>query len=224
MELDQLQERWRQLDQKLDRTLATNSAVLRQIGLQATRRRINRLAVWPVIDLAFGVGVLVVCGPFLGEHWPEPTLVLPALGLMVASVLFVIDNIRQLASASRVAWDGPIAEIQLAVSRLRLARIRQFKWIILLSPLLWLCVMTVVGELIVGVNLIQTFDRVWVVANIAFGLLFVPAGVLIARALRQRWQHYPFWQNLLDNISGRSLCTAQQELKRWADLGNEPSA
>jgi hypothetical protein len=224
MELDQLQERWRQLDQKLDQTLATNSAVLRQIGLQETRRRINRLAVRPMIDLAFGVGVLVVAGSFLGDHWPEPTLVLPALGLMVASVLFVIDNIRQLASASRVAWDGPIADIQLAVSRLRHARIRQFKWIILLSPLLWLCIMAVGGMLIFGVNVMKTFDALWVVANIAFGLLFVPAGAVIARALGRRWQHYPFWRNLLDDISGRSLAGAQQELRRWAELGNEPSA
>jgi len=224
MELDQLQERWRQLDQKLGRTLATNAAVLRQIGVQRTRRHINRLAVWPVIDLAFGVAVLLVSGSFLGDHWPEPTLVLPASGLMVASVLFVIDNIRQLASASRVAWDGPIADIQLAVSRLRHARIRQFKWIILLSPLLWLCMMTVGGELIFGVNVIKTFDPVWVVANIAFGLLFVPAGVVIARTLGGRWQHHPFWRNLLDDISGRSLVTAQQELKRWVELGDEPSA
>ncbi len=224
MELDQLQERWRQLDQKLDRTLATKSAVLRQIGLQGTRRRINRLAVRPVIDLAFGVGVLLVTGSFLGDHWPEPTLVLPALGLVVASVLFVIDNIRQLASASRVAWDGPIADIQFAVSRLRHARIRQFKWIILLSPLLWLCMMAVGGMLIFGVNVMKTFDTLWVVGNIAFGLLFVPAGAVIARALGRRWQHHPFWRNLLDDISGRSLARAQQELRRWADLGNEPSA
>jgi hypothetical protein len=224
MELDQLQERWRQLDQKLGRTLATNSAVLRHIGLQRTRRHINRLAVWPVIDLAFGVGVLLVTGSFLGDHWSEPTLVLPTLGLMGASVLFVIDNVRQLVSASKVAWDGPIAEIQLAVSRLRHTRIRQFKWIILLSPLLWLCMMTVGGKLIFDVNVIQLFDPGWVVANIAFGLLFVPGGVVIARALRRRWQHYPFWQNLLDDISGHSLVTAQQELKRWVELGDEPSA
>ena len=224
MELDQLQERWRQLDHKLDRTLATNSAVLRQIGLQGTRRRINRLAVWPVIDLAFGVGVLLVTGSFLGDHWPEPTLVLPALGLMVASVLFVIDNIRQLASASSVAWDGPIADIQLAVSRFRRARIRQFKWIILLSPLLWFCTLTVGLKLSLDLNVIESFDPGWVVANIAFGLLFVPAGVVIARALGRRWQHHPFWRNLLDDISGRSLATAQKELKRWSELGNEPSA
>jgi hypothetical protein len=229
MELDQLQERWRQLDQKLGRTLAMNSAVLRQIGLQRTRRRINRLAVWPVIDLAFGVGVLLVTGSFLGDHWSEPTLVLPALGLMVASVLFVIDNIRQLESASRVAWDGPIADIQLAVNRLRYARIRQFKWIILGSPLVGFC------GLIVGLqwlldwlpephSILDKLDPWWVVANVAFGLLFVPGGVVIARALRRRWQHYPFWQNLLDNISGRSLVTVRQELKRWVELGDEPSA
>ena len=139
MELDQLQERWRQLDHKLDRALATNTAVLRQIALQGTRRRINRLAVWPVIDLLFGVGVLLFTGSFLIDHWLEPTLVLLALGLMVAAILFVIDNVRQLEFASRVAWDGPVADIQLAVNRLCHARIRQFKWIILLSPLVGFC-------------------------------------------------------------------------------------
>ena len=224
MELDQLQERWCQLDHKLDRALATNPALLRQIVLQGTRRHINRLAVWPVIDLAFGGGVLLVTGSFLGDHWPEPTLAAPALALMVATVLFVIGNVRQLASASRVAWDGPIAEIQLAVSRLRHARIRQFKWIILLSPLLWICAMTVGSKLVLDVNVIKAFDPAWVVANIAFGLLFVPAGVVIARALGRRWQHHSFWRNLLDDISGRSLASAQQDLNRWAELGNEPSA
>jgi hypothetical protein len=229
MDLDQLQARWHQLEEKLDRTLATNSALLRQIGLQGTRRRINRLAVWPVIDLVFGVGVFLFAGSFLGDHWAEPTLVLPALALMVASVLFVIDNIGQLESASRVAWDGPISNIQLAVSRLRLARIRQFKWIILLSPLVGFC------GLIVGLQwlldrlpephfILDEVNPWWVVGNIAFGVLFVPGGVMIARALRRRWQHSPFWKNVLDHISGRSLVTAQQELKRWVEMGDEHSA
>ncbi|MGA2256239.1 MAG: hypothetical protein ABSG53_16440 [Thermoguttaceae bacterium] len=96
--------------------------------------------------------------------------------------------------------------------------------IILLSPLLWLCMMAVGAELIFGVNVIKSFDPVWVAANIAFGLLFVPDGVAIARALRRRWQHHPFWRNLLDDISGRSLVTAQQELKGWVELGDDRSA
>jgi hypothetical protein len=77
---------------------------------------------------------------------------------------------------------------------------------------------------IFDVNVMKTFDPMWVVANFAFGLLFVPAGVVIARALGRRWQHHPFWRSLLDDISGRSLATAQQELKTWAELGNEPAA
>ena len=181
-----------------------------------------------MIDLVFGVAVLLFTGSFLGDHWLEPTLVLLALGLMVASVVFVIDNIRQLEYASRVAWDGPIADIQLAVNRLRHARIRQFKWIILLSPLVGFC------GLIVGLQwlldrlpephfILDKLDPWWVVANIVFGVAFIPAGVVIARGLGRRWQQQPFWQNLLDDISGRSLAAAQQELKRWDELGNEGS-
>lgn len=47
---------------------------------------------------------------------------------------------------------------------------------------------------------------------------------LDSRINSRRWQHHTFWRNLMDDISGRSLATAQQELKRWAELGNERSA
>jgi hypothetical protein len=39
--------------------------------------------------------------------------------------------------------------------------------------------MTVGGKLILDVNVIQSFAPVWVVANIAFGLVFVPGQIKI---------------------------------------------
>ena len=203
---------------------ATHAALLRQIYLQDTRRRINRVALWRVIDLAFGVGVLAVSGACLGDHWPKPALVTAALGLMVAAVLFLVDNVRQLVAVSKVGWTGPIADIQLIVSRLRQARVRQVKWIILLSPLLGLCLVAVVGSLIFGANVLESLDPGWVSSSIAFGLLFIPGGILIARACQRRWQGSATWRNLLDGVSGRSLVAAQQELERWADLGDEMTA
>jgi hypothetical protein len=222
MELEQLQERWHQLDQKLERTMTINTALLRQIRLQGTRQRLSRFAVWPVIDLVFAALVLFFSGSFLGNHWPQPTLVIPALGLMIAAVFLVIDNIQQLVCVSRISWDGPIRDIQLALSRLCHARIRQFKWVLFLSPLLWVCLLLVGSKVLFDVNGLESFDPWWLAANIAFGLLFIPAGILIARALEQRWQRTPFWQTVMESVSGHSLGVARKELQHWAEFGDEP--
>src|SRR5580658_5713088 len=96
MELDQLQAQWRLLDQKLDRSLALQAAVLQRVRVQGARRHLNALAFWPVLDLAFAALVLLVSGSCLGDHWSSPTLAIPAACLMIASIAFLIGNIRQL--------------------------------------------------------------------------------------------------------------------------------
>jgi len=44
-------------------------------------------------------------------------------------------SIRQLERVAKLDWCGPVAEIQSSLERLRVVKIRQFKWIMLLSPL-----------------------------------------------------------------------------------------
>jgi hypothetical protein len=224
MELEQLERRWQLLDQKLDRTITMHSSLLRRAHLQAARRHVNRLAVWPMIDLVFAAVVVLASGSCLGDYWSSATLAIPTGALMMAGIFFLISNIRQLGDVFGITWDGPIGDIQLAMNRVRLARIRQLKWIILLGPLLWLCMMAVGGELLVGkrmLNVIASFDRAWLIGNIAFGILFIPVGMLFARMLSQSWQGSSFWKNLVDDVSGRSLVAARLELDRWSDVTNE---
>lgn len=221
MELEQLQSRWRLLDQKLDRTLAMQASLLRQVHLEAARRHINRLAVWPTIDLAFGIVVLLAAGSCLGDHWTTASLSAPAAALMAAAILFLVGNILQLKSVLGIAWDGPITDIQRVMGGVRRARIRQLKWIVLLSPLVWFCLMCVGGELFFGLNVIQAFSPLWTVANIGLGILFVPVGMWLARSLSRRGHDSSFWRTVLDDVSGRSLTAAQRELDRWAAMANE---
>jgi len=230
MQLEELQQQWQRLDQKLDLSLAMQNELVKQVVLQPARRRMNRLAVWPAIDAAFSLGVMLLCGAFLGSNWQETRLMIPAVVVMAGALALLISSAVQLNRISTLDWTGPVAEIQKSLEELRSIRIQQFSWIILLSPLVGFC------ALIVGlhwslnwfsegrVHILDKVDPWWVIGNYVFGLVFVPLGYYLARVLARRCRHQTWWKSVLDGISGKSLQQATIEVDRWASLGGRNGA
>jgi hypothetical protein len=229
MQLEELRQQWTQLDRKLDRSLALETELVRRVVMQPVRGRINRLAIWPVIDVIFCVGVLLVCGEFLGTHWRDWHLAVPAGVLMIGAIALMVDSIFQLQRVAELDWCKPVADIQCALESLRVSKIRQFKWIILFSPLVGFCGLMVGLNVLIDrlpkerVDLLDKLDSGWIVANYVFGALFVPLGYFVARVLAGRCHGHQWWKAVLDDISGRSLNAAVLEVKRWASLHQEES-
>lgn len=224
MELDELQRQWRRLDEKLDRSLALETELARRVVLQPARSRLHRSAVWPAIDLGFAMIVLLSCGAFLGDQGRDWRLAAAAGVVMIGVIALAADSIRQLDRVATMDWFGPVAEVQGSLERLRAARIRQFKWIILLSPLVGFCGLLVGLQWFFGwitdhrVNVLDRLDPWWVAANLILGVLFVPLGRLAARALSERFRQHRWWRGVLDGISGTALKAAALDLDRWASL------
>jgi len=230
MQLEELQQHWQRLDEKLDQSLKLEAELLRQVVLPPARRRVNRLAMGPAVDSGLCVCALLLAGSLLGNHWRDWPLVVPSAATLIAAIVLLIDSVRQLVCVSELDWSGPVAEIQCSLERLRGARIRQFKWAILLGPLVGFCL------LIVGIqslfdwfsgfsfSIADKLNHPWVLGNYAFGVLFIPLGYAIARMLAKRFHGHAWWQNALDGISGKSLKAAAQELERWTSLQRETSA
>jgi hypothetical protein len=226
MQLEELQHQWQRLDEKLDRTLKLDGELLRLAVTQASRRRVNRLAIWPALDIAFCLGILLLTGFFLSRHWNTWSLVSPASIVMIAAIMLLLDSIRQLDRVSKIDWSGMVVDIQSSLSRLRIAKIRQFKWIILLSPLVGFC------GLIVGLQwlldrlpgphfILDKFNPWWVASNYTFGVLFILFGHAVIRFLLKRYRYRGWWQRVLDGISGSSMTKARAELERWTSLDYE---
>src|ERR1700678_2662400 len=106
MQLEELQQQWQRLDEKLERTVKMNGELLRLAVMQPARRRLNRLAFWPALDTAFCVVVLLFAGSFLGKHWTTWSLVGPASVTMIAAILLLNASIRQLILVSEIDWSG----------------------------------------------------------------------------------------------------------------------
>jgi hypothetical protein len=227
MQFEELQMQWQRLDEKIERTLKLENELLHLAAMQPIRRRVNRLAVWPAIDTALCAGILLFAGNFIAVHWSSPSLIAPVGVLIVAAIALLGDSIRQLIQVSQIDWDGTVVDIQSSLSRVRISKIRQFKWVLLFSPLVGFC------GLIVGLQwlldslpgrhfILEKLNPWWVVANYAFGVLFIPFGHGIVRFLARRFGNKGGWQRLLDDISGNSMCKAKAELKRWSSLNDEP--
>ncbi len=230
MQLEELQRQWQRLDQKLDRSLALQTELVRRVVMQPARRRVNRLAIWPAIDVAFCVGGLLLGATFLSDHWRDSRLAVPAGAVTIGVFALLVDSIRQLVRVAALDWGGPVAEIQSSLERLRIAMIRQFKWIILLSPLLGFCGLMIglhwlFDRLTEGrVHILDKIDPWWIVGNYVFGVLFVPLGYFVAGFLAKRCHNHRWWQATLDGIAGNSLKAAVVDVERWASLRQEASS
>lgn len=142
---------------------------------------------------------------------------------MTAAVMLLIDSIRHLNRVSEIDWGGAVVDIQSSLSRLHMAKIRQFKWVLLLSPLVGFC------GLIVGLQwlldrlpephfILDKLPPWWVAGNYAFGVLFIPFGHAVVRFLSKRFRSRAWWQRALADISGSSMKKTREELERWAGL------
>lgn len=221
MQLDELQQHWQQLDQKLDRTLAMGTELMRQSIMQPARRRMNWQAFWPALDIVFCFCILLPTGNIIYQHGQNGRVLFPALVTMLSAIALLATSIQQLQLISELNWEGPVANIQTTLEKLKVAKIKQFKWIILLSPLAGFCGLVVLLHGVLAwlsqnrFSLMDQFNQNWLIANYIFSFAFILIGQLLASYLASKCQHHRWWQAVLDDISGKSLITATLDLKKW---------
>jgi hypothetical protein len=223
MSIDDLQRTWRELDGKLERALTFDQEFLRLTVIQSARPRLSRMTLWPALDIAFCLAVLLASGSVLGNHGGRGSLILPAVIVMAGAIALLASSVHQLQRILEVDWSGRVATIQSSLARIHLAKVQQFKWVLLCSPLVGFC------GLIVGLQwlldraappslILNRLDARWVVANYAFGVLFIPLGRILASRLEQRFQGRAWWRQAIDSLSGRDIRRVRDEVDRWADL------
>lgn len=221
MQLDELQQKWQLLDQKLDSSMQLQSELMLKVTVHAARRQMRWTLVRPAIDMVWSVIVVWFAGYFAYRNWPVVSLILPAGVLLVGALVTLIDYAFEMSLAGQIDWHGTVTEMQRLVERIRILRLRRLKWLLLLSPALGFCLLVVAVQWATGVNVIEQFDRRWVVTNLAFGLVCIPVGWLLIRAAARRWGGQGWWRRMGDDLSGRSLRSARQELERWSELQRE---
>jgi Zn-dependent protease with chaperone function len=208
MELEDLKDRWNEYDRKLDANLRLNSRVLREFGLNRVDSSLRRLTRLIVFELMMGLVATVLLGGFIADHLGEMRFLVPAVALDVFVIYFIGWAIRQWMALASLDYGESVMEIQRKLELLRIDRIRMTKWVFLLSPLLWIPLLIVGVEGLVGVDAYATFDTAWLVSNFVFGLAVIALALWVSRRYADRLQGSPLARRLADALADRSLVEA----------------
>ncbi len=230
IQLEQLEHRWRELDRKADATLSIATEAAKRLTLYPARRRVHRLAFWPALDALFAGIVVAACVAFLNRHVSDWRAAVPAAVTIAGALALLIESLRHLAIVIELDWSSPVAHIQASLDRLKARQIRQFKWIMLASPLVGFCALMVAAHALLWwasggqFSVVDRLNPAWVYANYAFGVAFLAIGGLVARRLASRFRERSWWRRFLDSLSGTSLSRAIADLDQWAELQRDLEA
>ena len=207
MDLDTMQERWKSLDARLDACIRLDRQLLRE----SVERRLRSHARWEVAlrlpGLALDVVAVAWLGSFLANHAAEPGLAVPALLVLAFVVVTGSATVRHLLLVGRIDLAGPVVRSQRLLQERKAERIRASLAVFLLAPLLWTPLL-VVAIAALGADPYRLLGVPWLLANVALGLVAIPAGIALARRLAGRLSGHPFLQRLADDLAGRNLSAA----------------
>lgn len=218
MDLDELKEKWTELDRKLDVNIRLNRQLLSATKLNQTRSSLKRLAVYMGLEAAAWFAIIVVLGNFIYEHISMAQFAVAGVALDVYSIVTLNFLIRQIALALRIDYGKPIATIQKQIEALRVLRIRTIQWGVLAGLVAWVPFMIVLFKVAFGVDI---YEAAWVWSNVAFGLALIPVAIWVSKKFGDRMDRSPKIQWLMKELAGYNLNAASDFLATLSEFEEE---
>lgn len=203
MNFDDLKSQWVAYDAAVQSNLKNTLNVA--AGWQKANSALQRLSRSVVIEMIIGLLTLAVLGGFLFDYYQEPAFFLPGLILHLFTIFQVAASGYQFAKLKELDFSAPVLASQMKLARLRRLRIRVVMWTLILSPLLWIPLLVVGMKGLLGVNVYALLNSTWLIANVLFGLAFIPAMVALSRYFGPRWQGSALVKSVMDHIAGDEL-------------------
>ncbi|MGC9991275.1 MAG: hypothetical protein ABSD52_02595 [Candidatus Cybelea sp.] len=222
MELEELKALWKQNNRKLEASTRLNALLFAQWNLRKADTSLKRFArgiTFELIVNLIGIGAL---GWFAADHAGEPKFFIPAAILDLYAIALVIAGARQLFELRSLDYDEPVVAIQSRLQRLRLARIRATMCTLLFAPLMWVPLLIVASRWLFGIDIYAAASPAWLAANAILGLAVIPLAIALAKTYGSRLERGTPMRFLADEIAGRSLTAALDDLaaiRRFAEEG-----
>ncbi len=221
MQLDDLKQAWAAHGALLERSLAIDERLLREMLLRKVRLALAPYVLWRALEVALGVAALFIVLPVLAAHLAEPRYVVAAGALAVLTGALTALCAYLLVNGLQLDYGGPVTAIQREVERLKLVEYRAFKWALLGGVVAWLPAALVLFEALTGVDALARVDLPWLVLNLLFGLVVLALGQALSRKHVERSDLGPWARRLVDAVSGRALRSAAGHLAELARFERE---
>jgi hypothetical protein len=221
MQLDDLKGAWAAHGALLERSLAIDERLLRELLLRKVRFALAPYVLWRALEVALGIAVTLAIAPVLAAHITEPRYVVVAGALAVFAIGITALGAYLLVNCLQLDYDGPVTAIQRDVERIKLVEYRSFKWALLGGVLLWLPALLVPFEALTGVAALARVQLPYLVANLLVGLVVLAIGQALSRKHVERSDLQPWARRLLEAVSGRALRSAAGHLAELSRFERE---
>lgn len=213
MELEELKAAWQTANDRLDGMESAQKRVLKSIQDERTRTAAAGLRREPVFELVVAGLALLWTGNFLATNFSkilaDPVAAVPAGLVHVLAIVTIGLSVRQLMMVSNLDYSRPIVEAQAKIAAVRALRVRSTQSMILIGLGLWVVFPMAAGQALFGLNFVHSVNALWVMANLAFGLLTGTAFVIVAKRFKGRSAFLASIDNLM---AGTEIARAQKLL------------
>jgi hypothetical protein len=217
MDLDELKPAWIALERRLAEGEALTRQLLRETRLRRVHSALRCLAWGQTLQLAIGIGIAVIAGPFWIEHRHIPHLLVAGLLMHLYGVAMIAFSAGQLLFIARLDHAAPVVTLQRRLAAARRLRLCAQLWLGLPWWALWVVATVVGARRWTGVDIYGP----WVLDAVGIGVV----GMALTLWLPRRFAHTPrgarFIQRRLDDLTGRSLVRATRELDEIARFAAE---
>ena len=215
---EEMEAAWKAQSAKLDQVTLLLTDQVRRKNLSRVKAPLRSLIVSLWLEIALSAAGMLLLGSFLAEHVTQARFVWPAMLMDVWFGASLIAVVRQLLTATKINYDEPIASVQQQLGRLRILRLKTFRWLFLTGQIVWWMPFLITAlQMVFGVDAYRYLTPGFIMANMLAGLALIP---LLLRVLKGfRFAAKASWYECLaDVIAGQSLAEAQRQAHIVADF------
>jgi hypothetical protein len=207
MELDELKEKWAQVEA----STRLNHRILDAMQRTQAKSRLQRLRVLTAVHAVAWIVCTEALGSYVYAHLDTARFALPGAAVGLYALGLVMTLFRQLVLIARVDYAEPVTVIQRRLEAIRIWRSRTTQWAVLAGTVLWAPCLFIVVHALTGVDVYRVFGMRWLAANVVFGMALIP---LTLWALGR----FPAVKRLRDDLGGTTLKEAAAFLATLAEF------
>ena len=215
---EEMEAAWKAQSAKLDQVNLLLVDQLRGKSVSRVKAPLRSLIVSLWLEIALSATGMLLMGSFLAEHVTQARFVWPAALMDVWFGATLIAAIRQLLTATKINYDEPIASVQQKLGRLRILRLKTFRWLFLTGQIVWWMPFLITSlKMVFGVDAYRYLTPGFIMANMLAGLALIPLVLQVLKTFRFA-ANASWYERLADIIAGRSLAEAQRQAQIVADF------
>ncbi|MBX3117925.1 MAG: hypothetical protein KF784_02595 [Fimbriimonadaceae bacterium] len=210
MERQEMLNAWSELQARVEKCTAQQTRLQEQLQQSKTvsiRRRTQRSPIWDLI--VAGVTAIAVGGFMAGniqELLAAPAAGLPAIAVFAFAIYLIHVSVRQLILSSELDFSKAVTETQTQLTKLRKLRLQATQWTFILALPLWFVFPILLGQMLIGAELIFALHPAWLFGNVVFGLAMIPPIYWVMKKSK-------YAQFLQDTIVGKEVAEAEGFLR-----------